>query len=147
MAKFFYNNAVEKMMSDHVSGGTPPSGTLKAILMSGHTAARTDQFYSDVSTDEASGTNYTAGGQALSNVTVTQDDTGNGGAYIDFDNVVFSNITVSGVDAGIIYFDTGTPSTSRLLCYFDFDEGAQSISTGDFTLTPPAKPLQITNSA
>lgn len=146
MAQFFYNNAVEKMMSDHVSGGTPPTGTLKVTLLNNHTAARTDQFYSDISADEFSGTGYTAGGYALDTVTVTQDDTGNGGAYIDFADEVITGLTGT-FDAAAIYFDTGTPTTSRLLCYFDFTEGSQTIAGGTATITPPAKPLQITNSA
>ena len=68
-----------------------PSGT--------YGAATTN--YSDITgaSDEATGTNYTAGGQILDSATITL--SGNT-AFVDFADEVFSNLTIS-VDGAIIY--------------------------------------------
>ena len=52
--------------------------------------------YSDVTgnSDEASGTNYSAGGQVLDSITVTTSQAGNR-AYVDIADETFSNVTVS----------------------------------------------------
>lgn len=115
---------------------TAPSGTLKVALMNGYTFTETHSFWSDVSASEASGTGYTAGGQAVDNVTVTQSDA-NDGAYIDHDDEVFSSVTVT-TDGAIWYWDTGTPSTSLLLQYKAFTSGSQTVNAGTITVTPPA---------
>src|SRR5210317_466584 len=57
--------------------------------------------YSDVTgnSDEASGTNYTAGGQVLDSATISVDGTT---AIVDFADEVFANVTTS-ADGCIIY--------------------------------------------
>ena len=131
-----FNNAAEQMLSTYFGLGSAPSGTLKVALMNGYTFDETHAFWSDVSASEASGTGYTSGGQAVDNVSVTQDDANNG-AYLDFDNETFSTISVT-TNGWVLYFDTGTPSTSQLVDYTAFTEGSQTINAGDIVVTPPA---------
>lgn len=131
-----FNNTIEKMFNVFLGNDTAPSGTLKVALMNGYTFDETHSFWSDVSASEATGTGYTAGGQAVDNVTVTQSDA-NDGAYIDHDDEVFSSITTT-TDGAIWYWDTGTPATSLLLQYKAFANGSQTVNSGSITVTPPA---------
>lgn len=137
MASKFYNNHLESAMNAMYAGGSVPSGTVKAALMTtSYTFDETDAFFSDL-TGEASGTGYTSGGQAIDGLTVTQNDAADG-ADLDFTDEVFSNITVTNVNAYVLYYDTGTPSTSELIAYVEFTGDPQSITSGDFTIQPPA---------
>jgi hypothetical protein len=130
----FYNNYYEELGKGTFNF---PSNTFKAMLMTtAYTFDKTDAFRSDLS-GEASGAGYTAGGQALNNVTITQDDTNNR-ANIDFDNETFSTVTVTNVNAYVIFKDTGSAATDALVAYIQFTEGAQSTVAGNFVIIPPA---------
>lgn len=98
-----------------------PSGT--------YGAATTN--YSDVTgnSDEASGTNYTAGGQVLDSATITTDGTT---AIVDFADEVFSNVTTS-ADGCIIY---NTANSNSAICVIDFG-GTVSATAGDLTIQFP----------
>ena len=98
-----------------------PSGT--------YGAATTN--YSDVTgnSDEATGTNYTAGGQVLDSATITTDGTT---AIVDFDDEVFSNVTTS-ADGCIIY---NTANSNSAICVIDFG-GTVSATAGDLTIEFP----------
>ena len=87
--------------------------------------------YSDVigNTDEASGTNYTAGGNTLANASITLDgDT----AIVDFDDTVWASATVS-ADGAIIY---NSSKTNRAIAIIDFG-GTVTSTAGDFTIQFP----------
>ena len=88
--------------------------------------------YSDVTgnTDEATGTNYTAGGQALGNASITLDGTT---AVVDFDDEVFSNLTIS-ADGAIIY---NSSQSNKAIAVFDFG-GTVTATSGDFTIVFPS---------
>ena len=86
----------------------------------------TQKFWSDVSANEVVGTGYTAGGTALANKAVTQDNVDDEGV-IDADDVTWVNSTITARYA-VIYKDTGTATTSLILCIIDF--GANKTSTG-----------------
>ena len=102
--------------------------TIKVILVNGYTVdADNHQYYSDVSASEVSGTGYTAGGQALANKTVTQDNT-NDKAVFDADDVSWANSTIS-ADGCILYKDTGVATTSPLICYMPFGSTVSSNNT------------------
>ena len=97
-----------------------------------------DQFIDDVD-NEVSGDGYTAGGATLASKTVTQDDTNDRGVF-DAADVTWSDSTITARGA-VLYKDTGTPSTSPVICYFDF--GEDKISTdGDFTIQWNAAGIQ-----
>lgn len=132
----FFNNHLEDAMKSMYTGTAVPTGTIKAILMTtSYTYDETDVFYSDLS-GEASGTGYTAGGYTIDGLTVTQNDSANG-ADLDFTDEVISGITVSNVNAYILYYDTGTPATSKLIAYIPFT-GTSTVVAGSITITPPA---------
>jgi hypothetical protein len=82
------------------------------------------------STNEASGTNYTAGGAALTNVTPTTSGTT---ALTDFADLTFSNATVT-ANGALIYNDTASGDPAVVVLAF----GADKTSTaGDFTIQFP----------
>jgi hypothetical protein len=83
------------------------------------------------SSNEISGTNYTAKGQFLTSVTPTTSSTT---ALTDFADEVFSNVTISGVRGALIYNEAATSDPS--VCVLDFG-GDKSASSGDFTIVFP----------
>lgn len=107
--------------------------TVKLMLLtSSHTPdADAEVFIDDVSANEvaASGT-YSAGG-----VTITQtgstDDTDDEGVF-DGDNVSFTSATIT-ARYGVVYKDTGTPSTSPIVCIIDFGSN-QTSTAGTFAI-------------
>lgn len=124
-----YNNYKEAIFN-----GTAPdldTDTIKIALVAAHTPdIDLHDFFDDVSADEVAGTGYTAGGETLS-VTVSQDDTDDEGVFDALD------VTWTGLDAGtpshgIIYHDTGTPSTSTLICYIELGTASNG---GDYTVS------------
>lgn len=87
--------------------------------------------YSDVTgnSDEAVGTNYTAGGQALDSAAITLSG---GTAFVDFADEVFSSLTIS-ADGAILYNAT---QGNKAIAVFDFGTTVSS-TNGDFTIVFP----------
>lgn len=85
--------------------------------------------YSDMGADEASGTNYSAGGDALTNVTPTSSSTT---AYTDFVDLVFSNVTIT--TSGCLIYNT--TNGDRSVAVFDFG-GDKTATAGDLTIIFP----------
>lgn len=87
--------------------------------------------YSDVTgnSDEASGTNYTAGGQVLDGASITLSS---GTAFVDFTDEVFTNLTIS-ADGAIIY---NADEGNKAIAVFDFG-GTVTATSGDFTVVFP----------
>lgn len=83
------------------------------------------------SSNEVTGTNYTAKGQFLTSVTPTTSGTT---ALTDFADEVFSNVTISSVRGGLIYNEAATGDPSVVVLDFGADKGA---SSGDFTIVFP----------
>ena len=108
--------------------------TIKVMLLtSSYTAdIDADAFIDDVSANEISGTGYTAGGQVLAGKTTTQDNTDDEGVF-DATDLNWSTSTIT-ARYGVLYKDTGTPSTSPLIAYIDFGENKTSVS-GTFGIT------------
>ena len=88
--------------------------------------------YSDVTgnSDEATGTNYTTGGQALDGATIATSGTT---AYLDFTDEVFADLTVS-ADCCIIY---NSSKANRAIAVIDFG-GTVAATAGDLTIEFPA---------
>jgi len=97
--------------------------TSSASLGAGTTAYTTS--------NEVSGTNYTAKGQALTNVTPTASSTT---ALTDFSDETFSNVTLTARGA-LIFNDSA--SGDPAVCVLDFGSD-KSASSGDFTVVFPA---------
>jgi len=87
--------------------------------------------YSDVTgnSDEASGTNYTAGGQVLDGATISLSGST---AFVDFTDEVFTNLTIS-ADGAIIY---NADQSNKAVAVFDFG-GTVTATSGDFTVVFP----------
>ena len=81
--------------------------------------------------NEISGTNYTANGQALNPVTPTSSGTT---AFVDFADEVFSNVTISSVRGALIFNDTASGDPAVAVLDFGADKSA---SSGDFTIVFP----------
>jgi hypothetical protein len=99
-----------------------PSGTYNASTTN----------YSDVTgnSDEASGTNYSAGGQVLDSATISLSGST---AIVDFADEVFANVTTS-ADGCIIY---NAGQSNKAIAVIDFG-GTVSATAGDLTIEFPA---------
>jgi hypothetical protein len=129
MADVIYNSFKKSLMDGSLDLA---NDTIKVMLVTSSYAPDADlhDFVDDV-TGEASGTGYTAGGAALSNKSVTQDNADDEGVF-DADDVTWADSTITARGA-VVYKDTGVASTSPLVCYIDF--GADKSSEGaDFTI-------------
>jgi len=104
-----------------------------ALFTSSATLSAATTNYS--TTNEASGTNYTAGGGALTNVTPTTSGTT---ALTDFADLVFTDATITARGAMIYNTTTGSGTgTTDSTIILDF--GSDKTSTaGDFTIVFPA---------
>jgi len=80
--------------------------------------------------NEASGTNYTAGGAALTNVTPTTSGTT---ALTDFSDLTFSNATVT-ANGALIYNDSASGDPAVAVLAFG---GDKTSTAGDFTIQFP----------
>ena len=83
------------------------------------------------STNEISGTNYTAKGNFLTSVTPVASSTT---ALTDFADEVFSTVTISAVRGALIFNETATGDPSVAVLDFGADKAA---SSGDFTVVFP----------
>lgn len=100
-------------------------GTVKVSLIDTgtYTYSATDQFYDDLSGEV--GTAQTIGSTTVAN------------GLFDGDNVTFSAVSGNTVEALVIWIDTGTPGTSRLVAYIDTSVTGLPVTPngGDITVT------------
>ncbi len=92
-------------------------------------AATTNYSVLTGNSDEATGTNYSAGGQALDSASITLSGTT---AFVDFADEVFSNLTITAAGA-IIY---NTSASNKAIAVFSFGSNVAS-TAGDFTVIFP----------
>ena len=120
----YYNNYFEQVMKgvfDH------SADTFKcALTTSTYTFVKTHDFFDDI-TNEVVGTGYTAGGETLTTLSVTQDDT-NDRAVVDFDDVEWTTSTITARSA-IFYKVVGSAATDILWCEVDFGADFSSSAT------------------
>tara|TARA_R110001583_G_scaffold165507_1_gene318209 strand:- start:301 stop:723 length:423 start_codon:yes stop_codon:yes gene_type:complete len=103
--------------------------TLKmALFTSSATLGATTTAYS--TTNESSGTGYTAGGATLANVAVSLSGTT---AFVDFDNVSFTSATISDAAGALIY---NSSASDKAIAVVDFGS-TKSVSSGTLTITLP----------
>lgn len=104
-----YPKAKEAMLSGGINLAT---GTVKAALVDTgtYTYSAAHEFYTSVSASVV-GTPAT-----LASKTVT-------GGVFDADDVTFASVTGNSIEAVVLYIDTGTPATSRLIAYIDAGSG------------------------
>tara|TARA_R110000751_G_scaffold52069_1_gene113667 strand:- start:109 stop:540 length:432 start_codon:yes stop_codon:yes gene_type:complete len=100
-----------------------------ALYTSSATLSAATTAYS--STNEASGTNYTAAGAALTSVTPTTSGTT---AFGDFADLTFSNATVT-ANGAVIYNDSASGDPAVVVLAFG---GDKTSTAGAFTIQFPA---------
>ena len=110
---------------------TATTGNTFNIALYTNSASFTAATTAYTTSNEISGTNYSAKGGALSPVTPTTSGTT---ALVDFADEVFSNVTVSSVRGGLIFNDTATGDPAVCVLDFGADKAA---SSGDFTIVFP----------
>lgn len=108
--------------------------TIKVMLITSAAApvTTTDDYINDVSANEVSGTNYTAGGDALSNTSVVRSGAT---STVDADDTTWLQ-NASGFTTAryaVVYKDTGTPATSPIFFSIDLTTDRGNVN-GDFTL-------------
>lgn len=98
-----------------------------ALYTSSATLGATTTAYS--ATNEVSGTNYTAGGNTLTNVTPTTSGTT---AYTDFADTTWSSSTITA--NGALIYNANASNAATVVLAFGSDK---SSSNGDFTIVFP----------
>ena len=127
-------NALYNIYKQEVQKGSYAylTDTIKVALVTSAYTVNIDSHanFSDI-TNEVSGTGYTAGGATLGTKTATQDNTNDRGV-LDAADTTWTTSTITARGA-VIYRDSGTPSTSKLMGYVDFGSDKSSSGT-DFTI-------------
>lgn len=98
-----------------------------ASIIGTYGAASTN--YSNMTADETSGTNYTAGGNALTNITPVASGTT---AVGDFNDLVFSTVTIT--TRGAMIYNSSASNKAVGILDFGTDKTA---TAGDFTIQFP----------
>lgn len=137
MANSFYNAFLNGILGAHATRVDLDADTIKMFLndngaASGAPDAAADDFYDDTSAGLI-GTAYTLANKTVGTVAVGV-----------FDNTVdpapaFTAVSGATVEALIFFKDTGTPSTSNLICWFDTATG--------LPLTPNGGDVNVTFNA
>lgn len=115
-----------------------------ALMQSSYVPDASHLYFADVAEYEVVGGGYTAGGAAMSSITVQQ-DAETGAVYATSDPVSWENSSLS-TKFAVIYRDSGDAATSDLVACFDFDGIMQSLN-GTFTVTWPEGIMQLAQCA
>ena len=126
MATSFKKELLEAKHNFLASGGN--SFKLALYTSSATMSASTTAY---VTTNQASGTNYTAGGSALTNINPTSSGTT---GFTDFADLTFGTATITARGC-MIYNDTA--SGDPTVAVFDFG-GDKTSTAGSFTISFPA---------
>ena len=126
MCTSFKKELLEAKHNFLASGGN--SFKLALYTSSATMTAATTAF---TTTNQASGTNYTSGGAALTNINPTSSGTT---AFTDFADLTFSSATIT-ANGAMIFNDTA--SGDPAVCILAFG-GDKTSTNGDFTIQFPA---------
>lgn len=126
MANAVYPLFMAAMVGQAMSGSPTITGTLKAVLVdtADYTYNAAHDFYDDVSAG-AVGTPQTIGSQTYT------------AGLLDGADVTFTGLTGDQSEAIVLFLDTGTPSTSRLVAYLDTGVTGLPVTpnSGDVSIT------------
>lgn len=113
----FYGKAFQSAFNKEIDFDTD---TVKHMLVTSSYTPNQDthRYHSDIS-GEAVGTGYTAGGVTATGKSVSY-DAGTNTFTLDCDDPTWATTTLSNVRYLVTYVDTGTSSTSALVCYMNF---------------------------
>jgi hypothetical protein len=131
MANVFYNEAKTSIVNRNIDLA---ADTIKVMLVNSvYTANADHQFIDEAGASDAvdarlAGTTD----QTLGTKVIGKDNTGDF-AYFDAADSLFSAVTTGQTAvAAIVYKDTGTPTTSKMICYLDITD--TPTNGGDITL-------------
>lgn len=113
------------------TSGTSLTGTLKCALVDTGTYTYSDSsVYYDESTSSDVQSATVGTPQTIGTKTYTD-------GVLDGDNITFTAVSGSTVEALVLYLDTGTPTTSRLVAYIDSSVTGLPVTPngGDITVT------------
>lgn len=115
----FYAKGIQKLITGGIDLDTD---TFKvALVSSSYTPNReVDEFWDDIDGNEVTGTNWAAGGQTLSGVSVTI-DTANDLVIFKWSDVSVATVTLTDGKYAVVRKDTGSAATSPLLGLVTFD--------------------------
>jgi len=120
-------NGIHAFGTTVARGGTTADTMKIALYLDAATINATTTVYS--ASNESSGTNYSAGGAALTVVAPTSSSTT---AYLDFNDITWSTASVTARGA-LIYNST---QSNKAVAVLDFGSDKSS-SSGDFTIVFP----------
>jgi hypothetical protein len=143
MADFVYGNGALRLIIGNAQTTTidwPNDVNIQCGLStSTHVPNKDDTYMDDAGADdfidgELSGTGYTAGGDNLTNAAVAY-DAANDRVEFDADNASWTGIDAGTAAQASVLKDTGTDTTSPMIC--NVDSGGFPITTngGDLTVT------------
>lgn len=135
MASLVYNVGKTKIMNGGIDLLT--SNIRVMLVDSGYTPDADDAHMGIASgpvAQELSGTGYTADGELLSNKAVNQDDTNDRAEFDDTVDLTWTSISAGTADAAVVYYDSGTASTSWPICYIDTGGFPVVTNGGDLTI-------------
>jgi hypothetical protein len=118
---------VELMTGTHNFTASTGNTFKLALYTSAATLGASTTAYS--ATNEASGTNYVAGGSNLTNVTPTSSGTT---AFTDFADLTFSNVTIT-ANGALIY---NSSASNKAVCVLAFGSD-KTATAGNFTIVFP----------
>lgn len=138
MASIVYNSYVRDVITGAIDMDTD---TFKFLLVGSTYDAIADETKKDSHakrsdvTNELTGTNYTAGGNAVA-ATVAAIDTANNDVEISFAVTSWTSATITSAYGGVLYKSRGGASTAdELVCYVSFTNAPVSCTNGTFAVT------------
>lgn len=140
MASLVYTKMLDALTKAQLNFGSGGDSFKCMLVPVGYTPLKgTHEFRSSV-TPETSGTGYTAGGVVVT--TTMLNDTANHRQDITFSGPSWTNATIT-ARAAVIYKDTGSAATDRLIAYVDFSQDVSSTNAA-FAVTF-SSPLRLQN--
>ena len=124
-------NGLHAMGVSVVRAATTKDSFKAALYLASASRGAADTVYN--TTGEVTGTNYTAGGVAVTNATVPA-ATGTTSFWTPSASIVYTTVTLAtAFDAMLLY--NSTSATSLAVAVFTF--GSQTVTAGNFTLSMP----------
>ena len=129
-ASGLYGLTLEKMFIDTLGESLEAEDNKELLVTDTHTPNFDTHDFRDDVTNEVTGTNYSAGGVAVTGTEITL---ASGVLTFDAADVVYTNVTIANAMAGIFYTNVGSAATDQLVLLQDFVTAA-SATAADFTI-------------
>ena len=123
MPNIMYNAAKQMLLAGSSAEIDFIANTIKLMCVGSGYVADADNVFIDAGGANDPVDHRTAGttDQTLATKAIGVDNSADF-AYIDADDVTFNSVTAGAAIEGVIpYKDTGTPTTSRMICYLDIN--------------------------